>query len=808
MKRNKNFFLMWMALVGLFTVMPQVKAEDGNKLYVPKDIGVYWVKDGVEHPLTVSPSNFIASVTDYSAQIPFRADTFYVGVKWQEESQLASVATSATDSIPVTVKNGGETILATYKEDGGDGGFKGGKYDGHYDKVYVIKFENASDQIDGSLSFTIPDMGLSKYNLTVTRVAKSSISDLIKLYVVAGDTTSDETQRQEKWKYTFEKKNLFAPLEEEETDSIYFRSLNDSIDIVKSGEYVATDSVNAGQKLALVLRKKDMFSEVKVVQLGKVIEEKGYKFAGDCSVYPIEPGAFVTITVTAEDGTTKSEYKVKIFARPAKDFTDPQAKMVIGDFPRLDSLYLLDSKDGFYKLDKNFNPKEKEYKVTIPQEFAPNAVVGYVWDTVKGTGGTDTIFIGTLKYEFQEDDSAYYEVKMSSLDGSTLVETYKITVRYPEVSLKSFVLKDSVGTKNLDHSKLHFDFDSDTLIYPLTLEYNAQDSISVWLTVNDTHAKVELIGLSKTTPSGSKLSTSDQEKEGLYKFRIPVGKADEGFATSVFTVRDGSVEREYRLSLVKDWDLRLKKLVLKDGAGTFSEEVILEDNKYDGYRASFPPAVKLEDITVEAATPVDSSVSHTWSVIKDNDNYSVRVKTFDPGRTGDLTYTVKLESYSSDATLKLLSVMPGGELSPAFHPDTANYSVTVPGEQKYIFIVALPNHNDAEVVGNGEHDLDSDSTFTVTVTAKDKTTKTYFIKVTRDFGLGILPLSAQSVQVYGDGRALHVISPAAEKVGIYSVGGKLLYSLDKPAGKASVSGLPKGVLVIKGSSGWVKKAVI
>lgn len=788
--------MMWMALVGLFTVTLQTMAND--TIRVPKEIGVYWVKDGVEHPLTVSPSNFIASVTDYSAQIPFRADTFYVGVKWLPEPALLSL--DKKDSIPVTVKNGDSFITGTGNDASGTGGLANGKYKGHYDSVYVIKFENASDQIDGSLSFTIPGMGLSKYNLTVTRVAKSSISDLIKLAVVASADTAN-------WETKFKEVNLFAKEEGERKDSVFFKYLNDSIKTVEPGDnYVEKDSVNADQKLALVLRQKDVFSTIKVVQLGNEIKPKEYKFAGDCSVYSIEPGAFVTITVTAEDGTTKSEYKVKIFARPAKEFTDPQAKMVIGDFPRLDSLYLLDSKDGFYKLDKNFNPEEKEYKVTIPQEFAPNAVVGYVWDTVKGTS-TDTIFIGTLKSDFLEDDSAYYEVKMSSLDGSTLLKTYKITVRYPEVSLKSFVLKDSVGTKNLDHSKLHFDFDSDTLIYPLTLEYNAQDSISVELAVNSTHAKVELIGLSEATPSGSKLSTSDQEKEGLYKFRIPVGKADEGFATSVFTVRDGSVEREYRLSLVKGWNLRLKKLVLKDGAGTFSEEVILEDNKYDGYRASFPPTVKLEDITV-VATPVDSAVSHTWSVIKDNDNYSVRVKTFDPGRTKHETYTVKLESHSSDATLKLLSVMPGGELSPAFHPDTANYSVTVPGEQKYIFIVALPNHNDAEVVGDGEHDLDSDSTFTVTVTAKDKTTKTYFIKVTRDSGLGILPLSAQSVQVYGDGRALHVISPAAEKVGIYSVGGKLLYSLDKPAGKASVSGLPKGVLVIKGSSGWVKKAVI
>ena len=790
MKRNKNFFLMWMALVGLFTVTLQTMAND--TIREPKEIGVYWVKDGVEHPLTVSPSNFIASVTDYSAQIPFRADTFYVGVKWLPEPALLNLNTK--DSIPVTVKNGDETIPAIYKENGGDGGFKGGKYDGHYDKVYVIEFKDASDQIDGSLSFTVAGTAY-QYKLTVTRVAKSSISSLIKLAVVASADTA-------KWEEEFKKTALFAKEEGERKDSVFFKYLNDSIKTVEPGDnYVEKDSVNADQKLALVLRQKDVFSAVKVVQLGNEIKPKEYKFAGDCSVYSIEPGTFVTITVTAEDGTTKSEYKVKIFARPAESFEDEQKNKVIGSTPKLDSLYLLDSKDGFYKLDKEFNKDTLEYKVTIPREFASDAVVGYEWDA-----SADTIFIGTLKSGFHEGDPAYHEVNVLSLDGRTTVKTYKITVRYPEVSLKSFVLKDSFGTKNLDHSEFHFD--SDTLIYPLTLKYNAQDSISVWLTVNDTHAKVELIGLSEATPSGSKLSTSDQEKEGLYKFRIPVGKADEGFATSVFTVRDGSVEREYRLSLVKGWNLRLSKLVLKDGAGTFSVPVDLEGDKYDGYRVAFPPTVKLEDITVEATTAETPSVSHTWSVIKDNDNYSVRVKTFDPGRTRDQIYTVKLASYSSDATLKLLSVTPGGELSPAFHPDTANYSVTVPGEQGYIFIVALPNHEEAEVNGNKEHDLNSDSTFTVTVTAEDDTKKEYHIKVTRDFGTGIAPLSAQSVQVYGDSRALHVISPAAEKVGIYSVGGKLLYSLDKPAGKASVSGLPKGVLVIKGSSGWVKKAVI
>ena len=801
MKRNKNFFLMWMALVALFTVTPQAKANSENKLYVPKDFGLYWVKNGEHYPLTVDPSNFIESVTDYSAQIPFRADTFYLGVKWSELTDNSNV-----DSIPVTVMNGNSIIKGIGKTTDGDGGLNNGHYGGHYDSVYVIPFKDESDVINGSLSFTVAGTNY-KYNLTVTRVAKSSISSLIKLAVVAADTTNADISAA--WKTNFEKVNLFTEAEKEETDSVFFKYLNDSIKIVEPGEYVEEDSIDASQKIALVLREKDVFSKVKVVQLGKEITRKNYKFAGDCSVYEIEPGSFVSITVTAEDGTTKSEYKVKIFARPAESFEDEQKNKVIGKTPRLDSLYLLDSKDGFYKLDKNFHPDTTEYKITIPQEFAANAVVGYVWDTTKlssGTGGSDTIFIGTLKYEFHEGDPAYYEVKVLSLDGRTLVKPYKITVRYPNLSLKSFVLRDSADKKDLVVN--NYTFHPDTLGYKLTLKYNEQDSISVHLAVADTHAKVELNGLSEEKPSGSEISTSAQEKAaGIYKFRIPVGKAKDGIATSVFTVRDGSVEREYRLSLVKDWNLRLEKLVLKDGAGTFSVPVALEDDLYE-YREAFPTNVKLEDITVEAEA-VEKSVFKTWSVIKDNDNYFIRVKTFDPGRTKDKIYTVKVESYSSDATLKLLSVTPDGKLSPAFHSDTTQYSVTVPSAQEYIYIVAVPNHGDADVEGNGGHNLNSDSTFTVTVTAEDETTKKdYFIKVTRDSGTGILPLSAQSVQVYADGPALHVITPAAERVGIYSVSGKLLYSLDKPAGKASVSGIPKGILIVKGSSGWVEKAVV
>ncbi|MDR0612615.1 MAG: hypothetical protein LBG45_03870 [Dysgonamonadaceae bacterium] len=48
----------------------------------------------------------------------------------------------------------------------------------------------------------------------------------------------------------------------------------------------------------------------------------------------------------------------------------------------------------------------------------------------------------------------------------------------------------------------------------------------------------------------------------------------------------------------------------------------------------------------------------------------------------------------------------------------------------------------------------------------------------------------------------------AERIDVYTASGSLLYSLDKPAGKVSLQGLPKGILIVKGGSGWVRKVAI
>jgi hypothetical protein len=226
MKINRNFLLIvWAAaLVGLFAgveaVHAEVEADAENGVYVPKEFGLYLIKDGKESPLTVDPSNFVDTVTNYHAYVPVRADSVYLGIKWVKEDRLSSE--EKKDSISVKVTKGDseadvQVVYRTTKDNEGDGALKDGKYDGHYDRVYLIKFTGKmEDRIEGKLSFEVPGMGKFEYNLTIDRVAANNISDLVKLFVVAN---ADK----DKWEAPFKIAtdiNLYDP--DYKSDSIFF----------------------------------------------------------------------------------------------------------------------------------------------------------------------------------------------------------------------------------------------------------------------------------------------------------------------------------------------------------------------------------------------------------------------------------------------------------------------------------------------------------------------------------------------------------------------------------------------------------
>ncbi|MDR2691043.1 MAG: cadherin-like beta sandwich domain-containing protein, partial [Dysgonamonadaceae bacterium] len=178
-----------------------------------------------------------------------------------------------------------------------------------------------------------------------------------------------------------------------------------------------------------------------------------------------------------------------------------------------------------------------------------------------------------------------------------------------------------------------------------------------------------------------------------------------------------------------------------------------------------------------------------------------------------------VEAYANDkAMLTALTVTDyethaSCPLSPAFNDTVYNYTVEVPYSVSRITIQAIPDNAKATVgsAASRIHTLNvGENPFHIRVQSGDKKTeRDYWVTVIRAFATGIPQAVEPAIQVSLSGQILHVNSPAAERVNIYSVSGALLDGLEKPAGKTSVAVNSTNpltqVLIVKGSSGWVKK---
>jgi hypothetical protein len=76
------------------------------------------------------------------------------------------------------------------------------------------------------------------------------------------------------------------------------------------------------------------------------------------------------------------------------------------------------------------------------------------------------------------------------------------------------------------------------------------------------------------------------------------------------------------------------------------------------------------------------------------------------------------------------------------------------------------------------------------------------------FGTGISKVASSEVRIYSYAQKLYVNSPVSEQVNVYSITGSLLGSVKKSAGETSLSVRSGQILIVKGSSGWVKKVKI
>jgi hypothetical protein len=182
-------------------------------------------------------------------------------------------------------------------------------------------------------------------------------------------------------------------------------------------------------------------------------------------------------------------------------------------------------------------------------------------------------------------------------------------------------------------------------------------------------------------------------------------------------------------------------------------------------------------------------------------------------------YKINIRCIGSDASLKSIQVN-DLQLYPTFHKDTLNYICIVPDSVETIRLSVEPAHKYTKLSYNPAYKIDlGKTTFNIRTVSEDgshsltyKVTaiKTFYNQQNEERTTGTDNVFTTDVQVYVRDKVLHIDSPSAERIDVYSVTGKLLRRLEKPAGKATFvsAGSSTGrILIVRGSSGWAEKVI-
>lgn len=117
----------------------------------------------------------------------------------------------------------------------------------------------------------------------------------------------------------------------------------------------------------------------------------------------------------------------------------------------------------------------------------------------------------------------------------------------------------------------------------------------------------------------------------------------------------------------------------------------------------------------------------------------------------------------------------------------------------------------ATVSDNGEITAIALGTATITVTTIDGAYTATCSVTVNDNGVGIEEVTQDDVKVFFSQSALFVDSPSDETVWVYSFTGRLLFRDKKAKGQAvftTANSINKGLVIVRGSSGWAKKAIV
>jgi hypothetical protein len=298
--------------------------------------------------------------------------------------------------------------------------------------------------------------------------------------------------------------------------------------------------------------------------------------------------------------------------------------------------------------------------------------------------------------------------------------------------------------------------------------------------------------------------------------------------TITVTAEDTLFNQVYMIRIIRLNDVTLGGLSINgtdmsSGGAAYRDSIAFPYNTTEALIKATANHPKATVETAEGSIKLNIGNNYTFVTVISEDKFFMAI------------YRLILRRLSNDNTLRSLAI--NDTPVPDFNHLTTAYRIAIPYTPTGITVSAEPNHPGATVTTIIPNQITvGDNPVAVVVVAED--TNIYFrqaynITVTLLNSDTILPgdpsaasvqtypdpatlhaagistTAAATVQVRSDSRLLHVTSPVAEQIYAYAVTGNLLGSWDKQPGKATFISPPGNrILIIKGSSGWVKKILV
>ena len=266
--------------------------------------------------------------------------------------------------------------------------------------------------------------------------------------------------------------------------------------------------------------------------------------------------------------------------------------------------------------------------------------------------------------------------------------------------------------------------------------------------------------------------------KGLYTEVYPLNWGDNTISLHV-TAADGIATATYQINVnrfEKNNDAYLQEITISHGTLTpdFSPEITQ-------YKVSLTGG--LHFITISSVTNDTNATvegNGTYTVVNGENNIALSVTAQDGVTTKQ--YRIKfICTQGTDATLVSLALSEG-TLTPVFSPEILEYYAEVSSETERLQVTAIPNDQNATVVGNGSHFLNSGNNIIHIMVLAENRIEQNFYKIIVNRASTINETTQQSLLIYPNPASDRIIIKSEKNMDIirlYDGQGRLLQQIEK-----------------------------